>query len=115
MGNKINHSTKMGMLLGLTAITALCLASAVRAATSNARGQSKPSHGGGHGGGSGGGGSTGGSFYATVTNFTQLIDDINYADRVGGTFTINLQPNTTFNLVTNLACGTVGCNLLPVI
>ena len=64
----------MGMLMALTAIAALCLAPQVRAG--------------------------GGSFYATVTNETQLIADINYANTNGGTFTINLQPNTTFDLLT---------------
>ena len=59
----------MGMLMALTAITALCLASPVRAA---------------------------GVFYPTVSNVTQLIGDINYANQIGGTYTIYLQPNTTF-------------------
>ena len=58
------------MLMALTAITALGMAPPVRAG--------------------------GGSFYATVTNVTQLIADINYADTSGGTFMINLQPNTNF-------------------
>jgi hypothetical protein len=65
------------MPMGITAITALCMASPVRA------GQSRPPH-----GGSGGGSSGGGTFYATVSNVTQLINDINYAGRLGGTFTI---------------------------
>src|ERR1017187_3455346 len=68
MKDRISNITRMGMLLGLTAITALCMAPRVRA----------------------------GGFYATVTNVTQLVADINYANSVGGTFTINLQPNTTF-------------------
>ena len=68
MKDRISNITRMGMLLGLTAITALCMAPRVRA----------------------------GGFYATVTNVTQLIADINYANTSGGTFTINLQPNTTF-------------------
>jgi hypothetical protein len=104
MKNKINNITKMGMLMGLTPIMALCLALPVRAGTSTPPGQSKTSHGGGSGGGSSGHGSGGGSsgggsagvFYPTVTNMTQLIGDINYADQVGGTYTIYLQPNTTF-------------------
>ena len=58
------------MLMALTAIAALGMAPPVRAG--------------------------GGSFYATVTNVTQLIADINYADTSGGTFMINLQPNTNF-------------------
>src|ERR1022692_1508945 len=66
--------TRMGMLMALTTIAALCMAPQVRAG--------------------------GGSFYATVTNVTQLIADINYANTAGGTFTINLQPNTTFDLIT---------------
>src|SRR4051812_17016829 len=95
MKNKRYHSTKMGVILGLAAVAALCMVSPVRAGTSTARGQSKPTHGGGSGGSSGGSGT--GTFYATVTNLTQLISDINYADTVGGTFTIYLQPNTTFS------------------
>jgi hypothetical protein len=107
----------LSMALGLTVITALCLAPPARAASHAAPGQSKPSHGGGGGGGSGGsgGGTPGGSFYSTVSNVTQLINDINYADIVGGAFTINLQPNTTFDLVTNYTCDAVGCSLLPII
>src|SRR5438270_14033622 len=89
MKNKINNITKMGMLQGLTTIAALGLASPLRA--------------------------HGASFYATVTNVTQLIADINYADTVGGTFTIYLQPNTTFNLVTYTSSDTFGANLLPII
>jgi hypothetical protein len=91
MKNKINNITRMGMLLGVTAITALCVAAPVRAASASG----KPSHGGGpHGGGSGGGSTN--IFYPTVTNDTQLIGDINYANQVGGTYTIYLQPNTAF-------------------
>ena len=63
----MNNTTRMGMLLGLIAITALCMAPRVRAG--------------------------GGTFYSTVTNVTQLVTDINYANTNGGTFTINLQPN----------------------
>jgi hypothetical protein len=100
MKNKINNITKMGMLVGLAVITAFCVAQPVRAGNGSAPGKSK--HGGSSGGGSSGGGSAG-VFYPTVSNVTQLIGDINYADQVGGTFTINLQPNTTFDLdlVTN--------------
>jgi hypothetical protein len=50
-----------------------------------------------------------------VTNVTQLIADINYANRSGGTFTINLQPNTTFDLLTYTSYDTFGANLLPII
>jgi hypothetical protein len=95
MDMKIRNITRVSLLLGLTAITTLCAAQPVRAGNSSAPGHSKPPHGGGSGGGSGGGGSPG-VFYPTVTNVTQLIADINYANTVGGTFTINLQPNTTF-------------------
>jgi hypothetical protein len=78
MKNKLNHITRMSMLLGVTAIAALCLAPPVRA-----------------------------GFYPTVTNVTQLIADINYANTSGGTFTINLQPNTTFSTA-NLGIGNNG-------
>ena len=77
------------MLLGLTAITGLCLAPPVRAG--------------------------GGSFYPTVTNVTQLIADINYANTSGGTFTINLQPNTNFDLLTGYGGDGFGGDLLPII
>src|SRR5271167_3627785 len=88
MKNKINNLTQMRLLLGLTAITALGLAPPVRAG--------------------------GGSFYPTVTNVTQLIGDINYANTNGGTFTINLQPNTTFDLITaNGYDQFVGGDMLP--
>ena len=77
------------MLLGLTAIAALCLAPRIRAG--------------------------GGPFYPTVTNVTQLIGDINYASGSGGTFTINLQPNTTFDLITGYGYDGFGADLLPII
>src|SRR5260370_253688 len=70
MKNKINNITTMSMLIRLTAIRGLGLASPVRAG--------------------------GASFYPTVSNLTQLIGDINYANQIGGTYTIYLQPNTTF-------------------
>ena len=76
------------MLLGLTAIATLCMAPPVRAGD--------------------------GSFYATVTNETQLIADINYANTSGGTFTINLLPNTTFSLTSANNTTDYG-NGLPVI
>jgi hypothetical protein len=79
----------MGMLVALTAIAALCMAPPVRAG--------------------------GGSFYATVTNATQLIADINYANTNGGTFTINLQPNTTFDLLTVNGSDAFGGEMLPII
>src|ERR1035441_8257698 len=92
MKDRINNITRMGMLMVLTAIAALCMASRARAG--------------------------GGSFYATVTNVTQLIADINYANTSGGTFTINLQPNTTFDLITDLTDygdDEVGADVLPII
>jgi hypothetical protein len=89
MNNKISHITRMSLLLGVTAIAALCLAPRVRAG--------------------------GGTFYATVTNATQLIADINYANTSGGTFTINLQPNTTFDLLTVNGSDAFGADLLPII
>src|ERR1039457_2941772 len=58
----------------------------------------------------------GGTFYPTVTNVTQLIGDINCADTNGGTFTINLQPNTTFDLITvNGGSDSFGSAMLPII
>ena len=89
MNNKMNNITRRGMLLGLTAITTLCMVPPVRAG--------------------------GGTFYATVTNVTQLIGDINYANTNGGTFTINLQTNTTFDLITGYSYDGFGTDLLPVI
>ena len=78
------------MLMALTAIAALCMVPQVRAG--------------------------GGSFYPTVTNVTQLIADINYANTSGGTFTINLQPNTTFDLITiNGVDAFNSADLLPII
>jgi hypothetical protein len=98
MKNKINSITKMGMLLGLTAI-AVCMAPGQSSASG------KPSHGGGSGGG---------SFYATVSTLSQLIADINYANQAGGDITINLAPGTTFDL-TSANNTTDGGNGLPVI
>src|ERR1017187_8593088 len=89
MKNKINNLTRMRLLLGLTAIAALGMAPPVRAG--------------------------GGSFYATVTNETQLVADINYANTNGGTFTINLQPDTTFDLLTVYDVDDFGGDMLPVI
>jgi hypothetical protein len=80
----------MGMLMALIAIAALCLAPRVRAG--------------------------GGPFYPTVTNVTQLVADINYANASGGTFTINLQTNTTFDLITGYGgFDNFGPDLLPII
>jgi hypothetical protein len=89
MKHKVNNITKSGMLLGLTAITALCLGQ------SSASGKSSPG-GGSHGGKPGSGGGSTSVFYPTVTNDTQLSGDINFANQFGGSYTIYLQPNTTF-------------------
>ena len=97
------------MLLGLTAITALCMAPPVRAETSPAPGQSSASRKPPHGGGSGGG-----LPYATASTLNQLIADLNYANSVGGAITINLAPGTTFDL-TSADNSTDGGNGLPVI
>ncbi len=72
--SKFLSVTRKVMLLGLTAIAAL--APQVRA--------------------------VGVTFYPTVTNVTQLIADINYANTSGGTYTINLQPGTTFFLTSGI-------------
>jgi hypothetical protein len=52
--------------------------------------------------------------YPTAATVSQLIADINYADKAGGAFTANLKVNTTFDLksVNNT---TNGANGLPVI
>ncbi len=52
--------------------------------------------------------------YPTAAAVSQLVSDISYADKTGGAFTINLKPNTTFDLksVNNT---TSGANGLPVI
>jgi hypothetical protein len=101
MKDKINNITKTGRRLGFATIIALCIAFPVCFGTSA---YAKPAHGGGGGkpGGGGSGGGTGGGstnvyvFYSTVTNATQLAGDINYINQYGGTYTIYLQPNTTF-------------------
>jgi hypothetical protein len=98
MKNKINNLTKMGMLLGVTAITVLS-----EPGPSSASG--KPSHG-GPGGGL--------PFYATVSTVSQLIADINYANSNGGAITINLAPGATFDL-TSADNTTDGGNGLPVL
>jgi uncharacterized protein (TIGR03118 family) len=68
----------------------------------------------GHGGGSGGAGA---SFYPTAATVSQLIADINYANKAGGTITINLQPNTTFDLnqINNTTYSYYNANALPII
>jgi hypothetical protein len=88
MKNETNNTTRMGTVIALIAIAALCLPQQVRA---------------------------GGSFYPTVTNVTQLIADINYANTAGGTFTINLLPNTNFKLNTGNPGDGFGADALPVI
>jgi hypothetical protein len=69
-----------------------------------------------HGGGSGGG-SGGGLPYATASTVTQLIADINYANKAGGAITINLEPNTTFDLnqINNTSYSYYNANALPII
>src|SRR3954469_12499210 len=52
--------------------------------------------------------------YPTAATVSQLIADINYADKTGGAFTINLKPGTTFD-VKNVDNTTNGANGLPVI
>src|SRR5437763_1278004 len=105
------------LALGLVAIAAaavLWLTPRAHAGTSPATEHSSASGHSSHHGGSGGS-AGGGSFYVTVTNVTQLIADINYANGMGGTFTINLQPNTTFDLLTYTSSDAFGANLLPII
>src|SRR5215471_7817918 len=88
MKNMIIGISGMDLLARLTAIAALCIALPARA----------------------------GLPYPTASTVSQLIADINYANSVGGTFTINLQTNTTFDLLTydNYYEGP-GINGLPVI
>jgi len=83
MKNKINNITTMGMFMALTAIAALCIAVPARA----------------------------GLPYATASSVSQLIADINYADTTGGTYTIYLQPNTTFTNGLGVIGGTKTVNL----
>jgi predicted outer membrane repeat protein len=52
--------------------------------------------------------------YPTAATISQLIADINSADKTGGAFTINLKPSTTFDLK-NADNSTNGANGLPVI
>ncbi len=99
MKNRMNRISRMGLLLGITAITALCLASPAHAASR------KPPQGGGSGGG---------LPYATASTLNQLIADINYANQAGGTITISLAPGTTFDLK-SADNTTDGGNGLPVI
>ena len=99
MQNKTNNITKMKMLLGLTTIAAVCMTAPVRGGTSN-----PPP----------GGGSGGGLPYATASNVSQLIADINYANSVGGAITFSLAPGVTFDL-TSANNTTNGGNGLPVI
>src|SRR5947208_3248622 len=87
MNNRINNLTKMGLLVGLTAIAALCMAPPVRAGTQQSSAARKPPH----------GGSGGGFPYATASTVSQLIADINYANSAGGAITINLAPGATFD------------------
>src|SRR5262245_46235807 len=105
MKNSINNLAKTGMLLGLTAIAALCMAPPVRAGTQQSSASRRPPHGGGSGGG---------LPYPTASTVNQLIADINYANSVGGAITINLAPGTTFDLTT-ANNSTDGNNGFPVI
>jgi hypothetical protein len=52
--------------------------------------------------------------YPTAATVSQLIADINSADKAGGAFTINLKPGTTFDVKT-VNNTTNGANGLPVI
>src|SRR5262245_6549535 len=105
MKNKISNLAKTGMLLGLTAIAALCMAPPVRAGTQQFTASRRPPHGGGSGGG---------LPYASVSTVSQLIADINYANSVGGAITINLAPGATFDLK-SADNTTDGGNGLPVL
>jgi hypothetical protein len=87
MKSKIDNISKMGMLLALTAIAALCIALPVRA----------------------------GLPYPTASTVSQLIADIHYGNTAGGRLTINLQPNTTFDLLTYDNSNEHGVNGLPII
>jgi hypothetical protein len=53
--------------------------------------------------------------YPTASTVSQLTADINYANTTGGAFTINLQPNTMFNLITYASSDEFGANMLPII
>jgi hypothetical protein len=68
MKDQMSSISKIRVLLGLMIIAALCNALPVRA----------------------------GLPYTNASTVSQLNADINYANTAGGTFTINLQPNTTF-------------------
>jgi hypothetical protein len=95
----------MGLLVGLTAIAALCMAPPVRAGTQQSNASRKPPQGGGSGGG---------LPCATASTVSQLIADINYANSAGGAITINLAPGATFDLK-SADNTTDGGNGLPVI
>jgi hypothetical protein len=97
MKNKINNVAKLGVLLSLITITSLCVELTASA---------KPSR--------GGGGHGGGMPYPTASTVSQLIADINYANQVGGSVTINLAPGATFT-VTSANNSTDGGNGFPVI
>jgi hypothetical protein len=97
------------MLLGLIAITILCIQLTASA---------KPPQGGGGGGSGGGNGGHGGGGkgmpYPTASTVSQLVADINYANQAGGSVTINLAPGATFT-VTSANNSTDGGNAFPVI
>jgi hypothetical protein len=98
---KTQKSKFARLMPGLTTISiaaaALCLT------PSSASG--KPPHGGGSGGG---------LPYPTASTVSQLIADINYANRAGGAVTINLAPGAIFDLK-SADNTTDGGNGLPVI
>jgi hypothetical protein len=52
--------------------------------------------------------------YPTAATVSQLVADINYADKTGGAFTVNLKAGTTFD-VKSVNNTTSGANGLPVI
>jgi hypothetical protein len=85
-------------------LTTIAIAAAV-ICLSKSSASGKPPHGGGTGGG---------LPYPTASTVSQLLADINYANSVGGAFTINLAPGATFNLK-SANNTTDGGNGLPVI
>src|SRR5262245_25856698 len=105
MKGKIKNLANTGMLLGLAAIAALCMALPVRAQTQQSNASRRPPHGGGSGGG---------LPYPTASTVNQLIADINYANSVGGDITIDLAPGATFDLK-SADNTTDGGNGLPVL
>jgi hypothetical protein len=64
-----------------------------------------------------GGGSGGGLPYPTASTVSQLIADINYANKAGGSIAINLKPGTAFDLnqINNTTYSYYNANALPII